>query len=116
MEYNAEKHSNVLELDKVLNLLSNEATMPDVAQMAQKIVLEIKDKLTKMNIGIQITSAQYSNAKISQETIKQTTVILESLGYNQNEYKKAIETALGAIEKDDEQELLRETLKILSIF
>ena len=38
MEYNVEKHSNVLELDKVLALLSNEATMPDVAQMAQKIV------------------------------------------------------------------------------
>ncbi len=38
MEYNAEKHSKVLELDKVLALLSNEATMPDVAQMAQQIV------------------------------------------------------------------------------
>ena len=38
MEYNAEKHSNVLELDKVLALLSNEATMPDVAQMALKVV------------------------------------------------------------------------------
>ncbi len=38
MEYNAEKYSNILELDKVLALLANEATMTDSAEMALKIV------------------------------------------------------------------------------
>ena len=33
-----------------------------------------------------------------------------------NEYQKAIETALTQLDKDNEEELLKEVLKILSIF
>ena len=85
-------------------------------KMAQKIVLEIKDKLTKMDVQAEIISSKSNNSTISQETITQAQIVLQSLGYSQSEYTKAIETALVAIQKDDSQELIKEALKILSIF
>ncbi len=83
---------------------------------AQKIVLEIKDKLTKLDIVNRIPINKNQNDKVSFDSINQAQMILESLGYNENEYKNALETALSEINKDDPQELLKETLKILSIF
>ena len=84
-------------------------------KMAQKIVLEIKDKLDKLDIA-PFVSQKVENNKVSSETISQTVAILESLGYSKNEYQSALETALTQMDKDDEQELLKEVLKILSIF
>ncbi|MBR1616947.1 Holliday junction branch migration protein RuvA [bacterium] len=84
-------------------------------KMAQKIVLELKDKLTKLDVALEFTPT-VQNSKISPDTISQTVTILQSLGYNQNEYKNALESALSALEKDDAQELLKEVLKILSLF
>lgn len=86
------------------------------AKTAQKIVLEIKDKLTKMDVSAEIICSKASNSVVSNETIAQATTILQSLGYSQNEYQNALETAIGGLNKDDAQELLKETLKILSIF
>lgn len=85
-------------------------------KMAQKIVLEIKDKLTKIDVSADIISSKVTNSIVSNETIAQTTTILQSLGYNQSEYQNALETAMKGLDKDDAQELLKETLKILSIF
>lgn len=85
-------------------------------KMAQKIVLEIKDKLTKMDIQADLISAKNNNSNISSETIAQAQVVLQSLGYSQNEYTNAIETAITTLKKDDSQELIKEALKILSIF
>ena len=85
-------------------------------KMAQKIVIEIKDKLTKMDVAPMIEANNQSNSNASSNTISQVATILDSLGYTKNEYKNALETALSQLQKDDEQELLKETLKILSIF
>lgn len=85
------------------------------AKMAQKIVLEIKDKLQKLDI-VPFVVEKSGNNKISSDTISQVATVLDSLGYNKNEYQKAIETALSQLNKDDEEELLKEVLKILSIF
>ena len=38
--------------------------------------------------------------------------ILESLGYSKDEYQSALETALTQMDKDDEQELLKEASKL----
>ncbi len=38
MEYNVQKYANNLELEKVLSLLSNEATIEDAAKMAKEII------------------------------------------------------------------------------
>ena len=85
------------------------------AKMAQKIVLEIKDKLTKLDV-VPFVVEKTTNNKVSSDTISQVATVLESLGYSKNEYQSAIETALSQLSKDDEEELLKETLKILSIF
>ena len=83
--------------------------------MAQKIVLEIKDKLAKLDI-VPFVASKVQNEKVKSETISQVATILESLGYSKNEYQSALETVLTQINKDDEEEILKEVLKILSIF
>lgn len=83
---------------------------------AQKIVLELKDKLTKLDITSELTLEKTGNSIVSNETINQTQVILQSLGYTQSEYKAPLETALTQMTKDDSEILLKETLKILSLF
>ena len=85
------------------------------AKMAQKIVLEIKDKLAKLDV-VPFVVANTNACKVSSDTISQVATVLESLGYSKNEYQNALETVLTQLDKDDEQELLKETLKILSIF
>ena len=85
-------------------------------KMAQKIVLEIKDKLTKIDTNNEFVSTKTQNSAISNQTVIETTTILQSLGYNPKEYNSALETAISQMTKDDSQELLKEVLKILSIF
>ncbi len=85
-------------------------------KMAQKIVLEIKDKLTKMDITAEMISSKSTFGNISNETITQAATVLQSLGYDKNEYQSALETAISGLKKDDAQELIKEALKILSIF
>ena len=85
------------------------------AKMAQKIVLEIKDKLAKLDV-VPYVIEKVNNEKVSSGTISQVATVLESLGYSKNEYQSAIETALTQLNKDSEEELLKEVLKILSVF
>lgn len=84
-------------------------------KMAQKIVLEIKDKLAKLDV-VPFVVEKTQNKQVSSDTISHIATVLESLGYSKSEYQGAIETALSQINKDDEEELLKEVLKILSIF
>ena len=86
------------------------------SKMAQKIVLELKDKLTKLDVTVNLITSKNNNSKISNDTINQTVTILQSLGYNKSEYEKPLDEAISALEKDDSQELLKEVLKILSLF
>ena len=88
-------------------------------KLAQKIILELKGKLTNQNVISNIMEEKISGlsstkTKLSGETIQEVQGILQSLGYSQNEYMGAIEHCAGTIEKDDSEELLKETLKILS--
>lgn len=85
-------------------------------KMAQKIVLEIKDKLTKVETTTNLVISKKENSIISNETLSQTITVLESLGYNKNEYSSALDTAITQMKKDNAEELLKEVLKILSIF
>ena len=85
-------------------------------KMAQKIVLELKDKLTKLETTSDIMVSKADNSIVSAQTITQVQTVLQSLGYTPKEYKGAIENAIKTINKDDEQELLKEALKTLSVF
>lgn len=109
------------ESNELINLIINQdyktisRTKGIGAKMAQKIVLEIKDKLAKLDV-VPFVVEKINNTKVSSDTISQVAAVLESLGYSKNEYQKALETALNQLNKDDEQELLKEVLKILSVF
>lgn len=85
-------------------------------KMAQKIVLEIKDKLTQVETTTNLVVSKRENNMLSNETLTQTITVLESLGYNKNEYTSALDTAITQMKKDNAEELLKEVLKILSIF
>ena len=85
-------------------------------KMAQKIVLEIKDKLTKTETTSKITTAQSNNNIITNETTTQVITVLESLGYNKSEYNSALQTVVSKAQKDNPEEILKEVLKLLSIF
>lgn len=81
-------------------------------KLAQKIILELKDKLTAQSAAIVLPVN--TQKRVQNETMIEVQTILSSLGYSQSEYSSAIEAVSAKIEKDDAQELLRLSLKVLS--
>ncbi len=84
------------------------------AKMAQKIILELKDKLTSLNVTSEVTAGKINTDNISKDTILEVQTVLQSLGYSQSEYQSALEISAKKTQKDDPQEILRQTLQILS--
>ncbi len=84
------------------------------AKMAQKIILELKDKLTSLNVTSEVTAGKINADNISKDTILEVQTVLQSLGYSQSEYQSALEISAKKTQKDDPQEILRQTLQILS--
>ena len=84
------------------------------AKMAQKIILELKDKLTNLNVTPEVTASKINTDNISKDTILEVQTVLQSLGYSQSEYQGALEISAKRTQKDDPQEILRQTLQILS--
>lgn len=82
-------------------------------KLAQKIILELRDKLIKVNITA--VPNKFSNIELS-PACQETTSILLSLGYTDDEINTAYKVVMGKCEnKDDSEELLREALKYLSM-
>ena len=79
-------------------------------------IMMVNTILTKIDTNNEFVSTKTQNSAISNQTVIETTTILQSLGYNPKEYNSALETAISQMTKDDSQELLKEVLKILSIF
>ena len=82
-------------------------------KLAQKIILELRDKLIKANISAvpdKLADVELSHA------CQETTSILLSLGYTEDEINTAYKVIIGKCEnKEDSEELLREALKYLSM-
>ena len=83
-------------------------------KLAQKIIIELKGKLTDRKTTTNIVQSKFENAKVSSDTIADVQTILQSLGYNQNEYTKAIEYALSKTNAKTDDEILKEALSMLS--
>ena len=82
-------------------------------KLAQKIILELRDKLIKANITA--VPSKLSDIELT-SACKETTSILLSLGYTEEEINTAFKVVLGKCEnKDESEEILRETLKYLSM-
>lgn len=85
-------------------------------KLAQKIILEVKDKLTSLDTTSSVIEGKINASKgiVSKETLNEVQNILQSLGYTVNEYTNAVEHAAKKLNKDNSEDLLKETLTILS--
>ena len=82
-------------------------------KLAQKIILELRDKLIKANLTV--VPDKFSDIQLNQ-ACKETTSVLLSLGYTDEEINTAYQVVMSRCEnKDDPEELLRESLKYLSM-
>jgi len=84
-------------------------------KLAQKIILELKDKL--MNYQTKEPIKISADGKVQDDqSIEDAQMVLASLGYERNEIKNAISKAIVVLnEKAAAEEILKESLKILSI-
>ena len=82
-------------------------------KLAQKIILELKDKLNSyQNLPLQKSS---SNSKIDTPNVEDAQMVLTSLGYDKPEISNAIEIALQTLDTNaSAEEILRKSLQILS--
>lgn len=82
-------------------------------KLAQKIIIELRDKLLKANISA--LPENLSNIEYT-ESYKETSAILLSLGYTEEEINTALQVVSTKCEnKDNPEELLKESLKYLSM-
>lgn len=83
-------------------------------KLAQKIILELKDKLINLQNTLPITLSTDVEIK-DEQAIQDAQTVLISLGYEREEIKKAISTAMTFVKNpENAEDILRETLKILS--
>ena len=83
-------------------------------KLAQKIIIELKGKLTAAKTAKDIITGKIDTGKIPENIISDVQSILISLGYNQNEYTKAIEFAIKNKNASSGEDILKEALSILS--
>lgn len=84
-------------------------------KLAQKIILELKDKLINLQNTLPITLSSDIEIK-DEQAVQDAQTVLISLGYEREEIKKAISKTMIFIKNpNNAEEILRETLKILSI-
>lgn len=81
-------------------------------KLAQKIILELRDKLIKANIA----PVKPDDPLIETQASKDTFSVLQSLGYEYDEIKSSIAVVSPRLSNpNDSEELLRECLKHLSM-
>ena len=84
-------------------------------KLAQKIILELKDKLTSYQ-GSTPVKTTGAAAKISSQNIEDAQMVLLSLGYLKDEVTPAITKAVEHLSDNaSAEEILKETLRILSM-
>jgi Holliday junction DNA helicase RuvA len=84
-------------------------------KLAQKIILELKDKLTNYE-GTQPVKSVSRPAVISSQNIEDAQTVLLSLGYNNDEINFALEKTMSKIpQSSSAEEILRESLRVLSL-
>lgn len=85
-------------------------------KLAQKIILELKDKLINWQKTAPVDVSDISEEKdISDESLSEAQAVLLSLGYSTQEAKDAIKAACRVVvKKDSSEEILKEALSYLA--
>ena len=88
-------------------------------KLAQKIILELKDKLTSyqgIGGGSTVISSCVSCNGVASQNVEDAQMVLLSLGYNKDEISSAISRVLAnVVSEPSAEEILKESLKVLSI-
>lgn len=85
-------------------------------KLAQKIILELKDKLMNYQTKEPITITTSKAVKIDNQAVEDAQLVLVSLGYERAEIQSAISKSVTVLgDKASAEEILKEALKVLSI-
>ena len=85
-------------------------------KLAQKIILELKDKLTSYQGVMPAMKPAGVSVFVSSQNVEDAQMVLFSLGYTSEEVSSAISNALGKLsDKASAEDILKESLKILSV-
>lgn len=85
-------------------------------KLAQKIILELKDKLMNYQSKEPIKITSIIPSKIDNRAVEDAQMVLVSLGYERKEIQDAISKSLASLnDKASAEEILKEALKVLSI-
>lgn len=85
-------------------------------KLAQKIILELKDKLMNYQSKEPIKISSIKPSQVDNQAVEDAQMVLVSLGYERKEIQDAISKALATLsDKASAEEILKESLKILSV-
>lgn len=85
-------------------------------KLAQKIILELKDKLTSYQGTTSVSVSGVSKTNANSQNIEDAQMVMLSLGYAKEEVATAITRALEKVSQDaPAEEILKYSLKILSL-
>ncbi len=84
-------------------------------KLAQKIILELKDKLTSYN-GVSVsTKTPSSSSKISSQNIEDAQMVMLSLGYERKEVEESLSKAILTLSDNaTAEEILKTSLQVLA--
>ena len=105
--------SNITPSDFALAIITNNVAaltkIPGIgAKSAQRIILELKDKLKDAE---NVSKAEESNKKVNSENMKDALDALQILGYNKKEIEKAIQKM--DIDEMSTEDIIKNALKLL---
>lgn len=85
-------------------------------KLAQKIILELKDKLInwQKTSPIDISNIADDSKNVADDVLTETQAVLISLGYSVQEAQKAIKVACATAVKETSEEILKEALHYLA--
>ena len=88
------------------------------SKLAQKIILELKDKLInwQKSSPVDVSDISSTQREMSEESLSEAQAVLLSLGYSVAEAKGAIKMACQSVTKSDSsEEILKEALRYLAM-
>lgn len=81
-------------------------------KLAQKIILELKDKLMKT----ELPKTSHTTAYVNNQAVSDVQTVMLSLGYDNNEIETALNNVISTIEDtSNTEEILRKALTVLSM-